>query len=169
MAEQDVLNFDSAVSEEQHAKEELYQLKFRLNKKGWGPKRDTPYECIIPDETQISLYSASLGGRRVSVANAMKATLDLFEVNMPPAQYDDLYNRLLDPDDPVSITTLQDVLKTLIEEAQGFPTEPESDSGSSRGTTGGRSTASSQRAGSTPAPSRRAVSSTSSTRSRSRA
>jgi hypothetical protein len=166
-------NFETAVSEKERQDTELPQVEFQLNGKGPLTKdeRDrtkTHYQILVPDEDQIGLYVGAFGGRTPKTNDILRALLDLFETNMPTIDWRDLNNRVLDPDDPVGIETLQGVMEWLMEEATGFPTQPQSDSNSSGSSTGRSSTGSSSKTASPSSGSRRVSSATSSTRARSR-
>lgn len=163
-ASSQVKNFTTAVTkaEKEQSSSEPDVVKFQLN--GEGPNtKDKQYTMVVPDETQIAVYTAAFAGETPDMSELMRSTLDLFEKNMHPLHYSSIRARLLNQADPVNIETLQEILEWVFEEAAAFPTQPSSDSTSGQQSTGPSSTDTSPPAESIPSGSRRTGSRTSST------
>lgn len=111
--------------------------------------RSTQFTAHAPTAEQLAMALATGGHEFATIADEMSAALELFRAVLPPAQYQALTRRLRDPNDEVDIKMLADIVSWLVEQWQGFPTQPQSGSARSSKSIGQRSTGRSPGKGST--------------------
>ena len=110
------------------------------NGEEFAVRRDE-FVATMPSEEQLMLVYAQGGNSEANVGDELSAVLRVFKDSLPPAQYKVLMSRFRDPEDPdVDSELLMEIFQWLMEQWQSFPTQPQSVSSASPGTTGPRST-----------------------------
>lgn len=126
------------------AKKEVAQVTDRPDVVQFKMKRDpedegTEITAYRPDEAQFTVFIAAIGmGSTGTDGIAGIVNFLLSVVDQSSKSY--LTSRLLDREDPFSITDLQEIMEYLIEEWSGRPSESSSDSAPSQQTGGRKST-----------------------------
>jgi len=118
---------------------------------------------LMPTPEQLALYMAAFSDDGKEV-NMMAATIQFLRDVVEKPSYDRLMEKLRDRKDPTQIETLQEILEYLFEQVADRPTVPSSGSSPSRRPAGRKSMDHLPAKASTRSPSRRAASSTTSTR-----
>lgn len=101
--------------------------------------RSDIFHATRPTEERLFMLAAAAGSED-SAASEAAAILDLLRDILPKEEFRTLRERMLDPEDDVNLTMIQDVIVWLMEEWSSFPTKPQSVSSASPTTTGAKST-----------------------------
>ena len=132
-------NFESAIREEREDGEEAGPLTFKVNGEGINKKGDPFTVPVPPTQEQVALLMSAMG-RDSSGMDTMEGMTEFLRSTLNTASWNTLRHRLANPEDPLEIDDMQDIVGWLCENVTERPTQPRSGSTGSRPSTGRAST-----------------------------
>jgi hypothetical protein len=102
--------------------------------------RSDIFHATQPTNERLFIVAATAGDEDSGAAQEAAMTFSLLKSVLPLNEYKIIRERLLDPEDDVDLSMLQQVLTWLMEQWTSFPTQQPSDSSTSPDSTGAPST-----------------------------
>lgn len=101
--------------------------------------RRSDFHATMPSDEQMFLIAALMGDEDNSSASAT-AMVDLFRAALPSDEFRDMKSRLADPEDPLDMEILTQMMEHIMKGWTTFPTGPSSGSSQSPTSSGTKST-----------------------------